>query len=285
MINFIKYRLIYFAISSLVIGFGFFSFLSHGYPFSLDFVGGGLLEFQSVSKSASDKARGYINQKKINADFQKTNTGFVLKSKDLDKKTADRLAKELEKKYKLKKIRFEVVGPSIGKENIQKTIIASIIATLSILVYVGLTYKNWRFAVGAIASLFHDLLVLLGFWSVAGWLFGYEFDVLFITALLTTMSFSVHDTIVIFDKIQDEKKHQQNLSLEESTNLALNLTIMRSLNNSLTVVIMLSALLILGGDSLRPFVLSLLVGTITGTYSSPFVATPVYYLLEKRRQP
>jgi preprotein translocase subunit SecF len=110
---------------------------------------------------------------------------------------------------------------------------------------------------------------------------GFEFDTLFITALLTTMSFSVHDTIVIFDKIKEEKTKTR--SLKDTINYALNLTMMRSINNSSTEVFMLSALIILGGQTIKPLATSLLIGTFTGAYSSPFVATPIYYFLEKRR--
>ena len=130
----------------------------------------------------------------------------------------------------------------------------------------------------------HDFLVVVGSYSLLSHFFGAEFDSMFVTALLTTMSFSVHDTIVIFDKIREYLKEEGKGSIEYYANRALTETMVRSLNNSMTIVFMLLALVLLGGTTIRFFSLTLLIGTITGTYSSPFVATPLLVWLEKRRK-
>ena len=132
----------------------------------------------------------------------------------------------------------------------------------------------------AIAAMLHDFLVLIGMYALSR-PFGAEVDALFITSLLTTMSFSVHDTIVVFDKIR-EYKGTSGLSLEILANKALTETMIRSINNSITIMLMLVPLVFMGGDSIRFFAAALLIGTITGTYSSPFVATPLLVFFEKK---
>ena len=281
MINFIKYRFWFLAFSLSVIVLGLYFILVHGFVYSIDFIGGGLIEFDaSADKSA--KAERLMEKDYPELDFQKTNTGFIIKSTSLDKQRADKVVKNLSQELKIKKTRFELVGASVSSTNVYKIVVAVLLAILGILGYVAFQFKEWRFGVAAISALIHDSLVLVGLWAILGYYWGVELDVLFVTALLTTMSFSVHDTIVIFDKIQEEEHQGSFGRLSERINWALNLTMMRSLNNSLTVVIMLSSLIILGGESTRAFAVSLMIGTITGTYSSPFVATPIYYLLAKK---
>ena len=129
--------------------------------------------------------------------------------------------------------------------------------------------------------MFHDLIVLVGSFSLLGHFFGVEVDSLFVTALLTTLSFSVHDTIVVFDRIREIKKTTPGLKIREIYDIAFSETMVRSLNNSLTIIFMLLALVLLGGISVRWFALALLIGTITGTYSSPFIASPTLIFLHE----
>ena len=145
------------------------------------------------------------------------------------------------------------------------------------------TFKSFYFAVSAILALLHDILVVVGTYSLMSHFFGAEVDLLFVTALLTTMSFSVHDTIVIFDKIREYGVADKS-EIENYANKALTETLIRSLNNSMTIIFMLLALLLLGGSTIRFFIASLLIGTITGTYSSPFVATPILVWLMSRKK-
>ena len=185
------------------------------------------------------------------------------------------------KKEIAKQVRIERVNPSMSSDNVVKTLAAVGIAAAGILLYISYSFRNVRYAIAALIALFHDTGMLLCAWSVLGRFFGAEFDLLFITALLTTMSFSVHDTIIIFDKIAEEQKNGSYNSLEETVNAALTLTIGRSFNNSFTVVIMLTAMILLGGETIRWFATALLLGTLFGTYSSPFIATPLFYFLKE----
>ena len=153
------------------------------------------------------------------------------------------------------------------------------VAIFGILLYISFTFKKLSYGVAAVTALLHDLLVLFGMYALLS-RFGAEVDTLFITAVLTTMSFSVHDTIVMFDKIR-EYKRTSGLSIEILANKALTETIVRSVNNSLTIILMLIPLIFFGGAAVKFFAAALLIGTITGTYSSPCIATPLLVLLEE----
>lgn len=175
---------------------------------------------------------------------------------------------------------YEYVGPTIGQETIKKTYISIALATLAILTYISFTFKNLKFGVCAILAMLHDTLILLGSFCLLGHLFQFQTDLLSVTAVLMTLSFSVHDTIVVFDRIRELNKNSQTDS-KSSINQAITDTIIRSLNNSLTIIFMLLALLLMGANSVKNFILALLIGTLIGTYSSTFTAAPLLIIWAK----
>jgi len=284
MINFLKYRWLYLLISTIVIGTGLFSIVRWGFRYSIDFTGGSNFEFQTNKAIEKNRLIKILNQNKISVvDLKMTNKNVQLRSKALDQKQESSLKKSLESELKMKitVLRSETVGPILGKEAINKTLIASVLAITGILIYMSFAFKSFNFAFAAVLAMFHDLLVVIGTYSLLTHFFGAEVDTMFVTAVLTTMSFSVHDTIIIFDKIREYHKEGEALEMDFASNKALNETLIRSLNNSMTIVFMLLALTLMGGSTIRFFILTLLIGTITGTYSSPFVATPILVWLEK----
>ncbi|OGK29057.1 protein-export membrane protein SecF [Candidatus Roizmanbacteria bacterium RIFCSPLOWO2_01_FULL_40_42] len=287
MINFLKYRWLYFAISAIVIGAGILSMARFGFRYSIDFVGGTTLEYR-VNKSVSENTLGSFLQKEgvEIVDLETIEGKIGLRTKALDEKQESALRKNLQKDLGLKTelLRFETVGPVLGRETMYKTITAAIVAVIAILLYMSFSFKGVNFALSAILALLHDFLVVVGTYSLLSYFFKAEVDTLFVTALLTTMSFSVHDTIVVFDKIREYKKTEGRGNVEEYANRALTETFVRSINNSMTIVFMLLALILLGGSTIRFFIVALLIGTITGTYSSPFIATPILVWLEKRKR-
>lgn len=286
MINFLKYRWLYFVISFLIIGSGLFSIIRWGFKYSIDFIGGTNLEYQ-INKNVDIKTINnvFIKNEIETISLSKDKRNYLIRTKPIDEKKELAIRKEIENstKAKLTISRFETVGPVIGKETINKTILASILAIVGILIYMSFAFKSFYFALAAILALIHDFLVVVGTYSLFSRFFGAEVDLLFVTALLTTMSFSVHDTIVIFDKIREYGTADKS-EIEFYANKALTETMVRSLNNSMTIIFMLLALILLGGATIRFFVLALLVGTISGTYSSPFVATPILVWLTKRNR-
>ncbi|OGK11815.1 protein-export membrane protein SecF [Candidatus Roizmanbacteria bacterium RIFCSPLOWO2_01_FULL_37_12] len=286
MINFLKYRWLYLLVSTVVIGAGISSMVVWGFRYSIDFAGGTNLEYE-INKNIDQKQAGNIlKENKVEVlTVQVNKNKLIIRSKTFDEKKELEIRKDLDSKLKAKTtlLRFETVGPVIGKETIRKTLIASLIAMVGILLYMSFAFKSFYFAASAILALIHDILVVVGTYSLLSHFFGAEVDLLFVTALLTTMSFSVHDTIVIFDKIREYGTADKS-EIENYANKALTETLIRSLNNSMTIIFMLLALILLGGSTIRFFIIALLTGTITGTYSSPFVATPILVWLLKRKK-
>ncbi len=287
MFNFLKYWKLYLTISSIVIGVGLISMLLWGFDYSIDFVGGTSVEYSYKPAVSQDKVKTFLEQKKIELqEISQKNRVISFRTKSIDEKKEAELRAQMEKdlKTKITVLRSETVGPTIGRETVNKTLVATGIAILGILLYVAYAFRNFNFAMAAIGALFHDILVVVGSYSLFSHFFGAQLDTLFVTALLTTMSFSVHDTIVVFDQIREYKKKFGTGNIEDYANKALTDTMVRSLNNSITIILMLVALVILGGSTIKLFALTLLIGTITGTYSSPFVATPLAVWLEKRKK-
>ena len=287
MINFLKYKIVYLVISSVVIFTGAFFVFKYGFIFSIDFTGGTNLRYKINKDVREEKVKGLLNNLKIKySDVSVANKNIYIKSVPINEIKELEIRNKLEKENKIKAdlLLFESVGPAVGQDTINKTIIASLLGILAILGYIAFAFKGFNFALSAILALVHDILVLVGIYSVVSYFFKAEIDTLFVTAALTTMSFSVHDTIVIFDKIREYIKLEGKKNMELNANKALTETMVRSLNNSMTIVFMLLALILLGGSTIRFFIVALLIGTITGTYSSPFVATPILVWLEKRKR-
>lgn len=286
MIDFLKYRWFYVLISLIVIGMGIFSIIRWGYRYSIDFVGGTNLEYQLKNKKDIDVVKNNLKKNNVEViEMNQADAVISIRAKALSSAQSESLENDLRGAlgpYRTV-LRSETVGPTLGKETLTKTLIASVLAIIGILVYMSFAFKSLNFALAAILAMMHDFLVVVGMYSLFSHFFKAQVDTLFVTALLTTMSFSVHDTIIIFDKIREYKAAGMDDDVNHYANKALTETLVRSLNNSMTIVFMLLALTLLGGVTIRFFALTLLVGTITGTYSSPFIATPILVWLEKKK--
>lgn len=248
--NWMRYRLLYLVISFFALGAGIFGYFKWGFKVGIDFTGGVVAEYKfpdGQSKVFKYGTKTPEEAEKIRADFK--NQGAI-------------------------EIRFENVGPSIGPEMVKKTAYALVISASLILLWIAYQFKSIKFGISATLATLHDSLVLLGSFSLLGHFMGAEIDFLFVTAMLTVLSFSVHDTIVVYDRIRESKKKFSG-SVYELANEAISKTMVRSLNNSFTIIFMLVALILLGGETIRWFAVALLIGTISGTYSSPFVAVPI----------
>jgi preprotein translocase subunit SecF len=262
-----------------------FSLFRFGLKPSIDFTGGTLLEITAISgikKEMLEKTAEKISLPVANIQQSQGGT-YILRIKPEGSEKTQMFLNALEKDSNIQAqlLRNETVGPVLGRELLQKALIAAVFAIICILLYIAYAFKNVTYGIAAIVALTHDLLVVLGGFSILGIIKGVEIDTLFVTAILTTMSFSVHDTIVVFDRIREMKKRGFRGTVEEITDAALTQTMSRSLANSVTIIIMLLALVLLGGETIRWFAVALLVGTISGTYSSPFVAVPVFLFLRR----
>lgn len=252
MILWMKYRWLYLLISGVVLISGIFSMVRWGFKVGIEFTGGVVAEYKFPD-----------------------GTNKVFRYPPMDEAGAQKIRSEF-KTQNATEISFDNVGPSVGPELIKKTLYALALSAGLILLWVAYQFKSLKFGVSATLATVHDSLVLLGSFSLLGHFMGAEIDFLFVTAMLTILSFSVHDTIVVFDRIRERKKKiGMGMDLKILANEAISETMVRSLNNSFTIIFMLVALVLMGGDSTKWFAVALLIGTISGTYSSPFVAISI----------
>ncbi|MFZ5844914.1 MAG: protein translocase subunit SecF [Patescibacteria group bacterium] len=286
MIRFSKYLWLYFLISALVLVPGAASLVFFGLRPAIDFTGGNLVEVRLVPPvSPPDLSELVAKQNLPLVGMQLTSKNtYLLRFKPLGSQENTQFEKGLAETFgqNYQVIRNESVGPILGKELLIKSVFAATLAIIGILLYIAYAFKSFKYGTAAVLALFHDLLVVVGSFSLLGYFFKIEVDTLFVTAFLTTMSFSVHDTIVVFDRIREFVKRGERLSFDQVCDRALTETMGRSLANSMTIIFMLLALVLMGGATIRWFAVALLIGTISGTYSSPFVATPILILWERK---
>lgn len=278
-----KYRLIYFALSLLVIIPGVISLLKFGLKPSIDFTGGTVWEIKINTEKPQPSLEESLSDDRI-VTIEGRASSFIIHAKPLSQEEHLELKQTLEEKVgEIEEIRFETVGPTLGKELLQKTLIAVAIAATFILLFIAWRFRELTFGLAALIAMFHDTFILAGVFSILGVVKGIEVDTLFVTAVLTVLSFSVHDTIVVFDRIRESRRLYPQASFEALVNKSVVETLARSINNSMTIIFMLLSLYLLGGDTTKNFALALLIGTITGTYSSTFTAAPLLVIFEKRK--
>ncbi len=194
----------------------------------------------------------------------------------------EQLVGDLEDQFGFSETRvLNTIGPIIGSELIRSSLIIITVGEIFIMLYLWYRFRNFRFGVSAIVALIHDVIVVVGAFAIMGYFFGLEFDALFVTAILTVIGFSVHDTIVVFDRIRENRLRHAGEPFGAIVNHSILQTLGRSINTSLTVIVTLSALLLLGPVSIRTFALALLIGIISGTYSSIFNASQVLVVWEE----
>jgi len=289
-----KKRNIYFIFSGILFLIGLFSIIFIKMNLGLDFSGGTLAEIEftkTVNKETVENTISnldFIKQKVV----QKTgNNSYLIRINQLESNQIDNFKSTLKDKigdYTLN--RLEIVGPTISKDITNKAFLAIILAIIGIILYVAYAFRSvpkpansWRFGVCAILSLVHDVIITMGIYIILGKFFGFEIDSLFVVGMLTILGFSVHDTIVVFDRIRENLKiHHSNMNFAQIVNSSVAQTFARSLSTSLTLILVLLALLFLGGESIRSFVVLLLIGVSFGTYSSIFVASPLLIAWQNR---
>jgi len=292
--NLIKYRNLFFAFSLLIIVPGLVAFTVWGLKLGIDFTGGTIWEvkFSELQSVDTNEVRKLLDENGAqSAQVAATSQNSTLiRMKATDENKINELKSKLNEKFKKTEIiRLDTVGPTISKELTNKAMLAVAVAIVGIVLYITWSFRSipkptssLAFGFCTVFALVHDVIVVVGIFAILGHFFAIEVDSLFITALLTVIGFSVHDTIVVFDRIRENLK-KSNLPFEEVINGSLLQTMSRSLNTSLTAVFVLLALFLFGGESIKYFVLALLVGIISGTYSSIFNAAPLLVTWNNQR--
>lgn len=287
MFNIIKHKKYYFIFSFLLIIPGVISLILYGLNLSIDFTGGSRIALQfpvTVNQREVEDTRGIFSREGIEvATIQRSTNTIFLRTEEISEKENTKVLRELTKKYKsVREEEFITIGPTIGRETAIKALQAVVTSSILIIIYIAWSFRkvpkptsSWRFGVGAVVALVHDVLVLLGIFSLLGHFYGVEIDSLFITAVLTVIGFSVHDTIVVFDRIRENLLREAGQPFEKIVNDSILQTLNRSLNTSFTALLVLLAMLLFGGESTRWFILALFIGIASGTYSSIFNAAPL----------
>ncbi|MDQ5944125.1 MAG: Protein-export rane protein SecF [Patescibacteria group bacterium] len=282
--NIVGRRKLWFAISILVILPGIIALALWGLKPGIDFAGGQVMEVGKTSEV--EKVKPVFEAAGVK-DITVTTTGsgtVLVRYRDAEGKSSADTNEEIKAalaQIGAEQVSYESVGPAVSRDITRNAVISVALAAVAIVIFLAISFRNapppvspWSFGVTAVIALLHDTLALLGIFAILGKLYNVEVDALFITAVLTTIGFSVHDTIVVFDRIRENLKRYTH-SFEIIVNDSIVETIARSLSTSITVLFTLLALLIFGGESIRLFVLALLLGVLLGTYSSIFNAAPM----------
>lgn len=294
----VNYRKIWYAFSALLVIASLFSIFYFGLKLGIDFTGGSLLEVEFKD----DRPAIFFLQKTVgelnfgNISLQPTgDKGFFIRSRALSEEEHQKLLSALSETASLNEIRFDSIGPVIGKELQRKSIYAIVIVIIMIILYIAFAFRkvsaglsrgdrgisSFKYGLMAVVALIHDVSLPAGVFAVLGKYLGVEIDILFITAILTVLGFSVHDTIVVFDRVRENLRKGIGQSFDETVGVSLKQTMVRSINTSLTVLLVLFALFFFGGETTKYFSLALIIGVAIGTYSSIFLASPLLVTLHK----
>jgi preprotein translocase subunit SecF len=292
-LNILGKRYFFFGLSLFLIIPGFLIIILRGLPISIDFTGGSLLEieFNSGDAPPSEELIGFFAEREIvDVTVQTTGRGSVIiRAPFLEDETRLGLVDSLEQEFQsgITLLRFDSVGPVIGREVTNRAAIAITVASVLVVGYITLAFRGvqnaFRYGICAILAMLHDVALIFSVVAIGSLFFGWQVDSLFFTALLTVIGFSMQDTIVVFDRVRENFNIYRKLPFETLVNHSIVQTLQRSINTQLmTVEFMLLALVLYGGVTLRQFALVLLVGLLSGTYSSIFIAAPVLVVWEKR---
>lgn len=295
--NIIKHRKIFLSVSGILVLASIVAVAIFGLRPGIDFVGGTLWQIKAPTldeRTGGDNIKIFFQDelgiKNLTVYPESRNQSFLIRLRHISEDEHQQYLQALNGEFgEIEELRYETIGPTIGKELKRKSIWAFVFVLLGISLYIAFAFrkvsmpiKSWKYGIVALVTLFHDVLIPVGFLAVFGWKLGIDLDTNFIVALLVIMGFSVHDTIVVFDRIRENiliNRHR--LKLEEIVNQSVNQTITRSINTSLTLVFVLLMLFFMGPASLKYFILVILLGTIIGTYSSIFVASPLLTIWHK----
>ncbi|MBD3238264.1 MAG: protein translocase subunit SecF [Candidatus Moranbacteria bacterium] len=314
MLKIIQHKKVYLIFSGLLMLVSIMALSIFGLNLGIDFTGGSLMRIQTNQDQINTQdIKQILNQKQQEPEFQDilgnytvqpvTENQFLIKTTHLEEKDHQQILQILKKQLNNKQanteqvnnpiteIKYDSIGPTIGKElkgNAQKAILVVLVA---IVIYIALAFKkvssqlnkyeSLRYALVAIIALIHDILITLGIFSVLGHFYNVQIDSYFIAALLTILGYSVNDTIIVLDRIRENILKKGNQAFEAVVNKSVNQVIGRSINTSITTLIVLFAILLFGGETIYYFVLTLIIGIISGTYSSIFLASPLLVVFKK----
>lgn len=301
-IPFIVNRKIWYIVSSILVVTSIVSIIVFGLHFGLDFTGGSLLEvsYAKLRPDIPTLTNILMDLGQSSARVQPSGElSMIIRLPEIPEETHQYILSALaerstnsDKENTINELRFESFGSSLGGELKSRSVYAIFLVLIAIIIYISLSFRkvthpvsSWKFGMAAVIALIHDALIVIGAFSLLGMIFGTEINSYFVTALLTLLGFSVHDTIVTIDRVREKVITQRGKPFDELVDISINETLARSINTSATTLFSLIAIYFFGGESIKDFSLALIIGIIVGTYSSIFIAAPLlvtFHLLSKR---
>lgn len=295
MFTFVQKRRWFFLFSAILLSAGVIAMIvsaaATGAPLhlSVDFTGGSLLELQFQRAMSPSEVRAVFDEAGLadtTVQTARSEDDVIIRTKPMQVGTKDALEAKLRERFgDFTELRFDSVGPTVGRETTRAAGLAILAASLAILFFIAIAFRNvpnaFRYGVCAIAKMLHDVLFLIGFASLMGLLAGWEVDSLFLTAVLTVVGFSVQDVIVVFDRIRENITRRRGESFETIVNRSLLETLHRSLATQLNGMFVMVAIIFFGGITIRQFILAMLVGMLCGTYSSLCIGVPLLVVWER----
>jgi len=274
----IEKRKIFYIISAILIIGSLFSLISSGLNLGIDFKGGSILHVKIDSSVSSAQVREVLAEFKLEkAEVQKSGDEFYIRTEVLDQEQTNTIMDALNKKFtNVEFLSADSVGATIGSELTRNAILALAIAAVLMLLYITVRFE-WTFGVAAVLAIIHNVIVVLGVFSVLQW----EINSAFIAAVLTVIGYSINDTIVIFDRVRENRRKMRKPDYTELLNTSIMQTLNRSLNTVLTSAFALVALLLFGGPTIHSFITAMLIGFVVGAYSSIFIASPLWYEIKR----
>ena len=284
--NIIKYRKFWVIFSAVLVLLGILTIILVRPKAGIDFTGGTLIEIKTEQAPSisvvRDKIKGALNGEEL--IIQESGQGqYIIRTKALEESDYNKFEAAVKQALPdVNILRHESIGATVGKSLTQRAFIGIGLAALLIIIYLAYAFRSvprsvssWAFGIIAITALIHDLIFSFAVYSIVGKFAGYEVEGMIVVAALTILGFSVHDTIVVFDRVRENIIRHPQRTLAENTEISVNQTFARSLNTSLTVILVLVSMFLLGGSTIKPFVFMLITGIAVGTYSSIFVASPL----------
>jgi preprotein translocase subunit SecF len=291
---FLRYRKIYFTLSGILILVSFACLGIFGLKPGIDFTGGSILEVKyEGERPAVETVRETLGGLIGPVSIQPTGSdGLLIRMQEINEETHQQVLGILKEGYQVEELRFELIGPVIGRELREKTTIVVILSLLAIVLYIAFSFRkiqrpisSWQYGLASLLALFHDVLIPIGILAILGEYYAIQITIPVIVALLMILGYSINNTVVVFDRIRENLLKRVGNTFAETVDRSLNQTLARCLNTSLTTLFVLTAIFFLGGETLKYFALVLILGIIAGTYSSLFLVSPVLVTwLERRRK-
>ena len=292
-IPFIKHYKLYYFISGVLILVSIVCLAKFGLKFSIDFLGGSILEVDLEKRPANSVIQEKLNQLNLGEiTIQPTGeSGVILRLKSIDENTHQQIISSLNEISKVEEKRFESIGPTIGKELKGKTLLLVIISLMSLLIYIAIAFRkisgtisSWQYGVVSIITLAFDVLIPIAAFAILGKIYNIQFNIPIVAALLTILGYTINDKVIVFDRVRENLLRSREENFEELVNQSLNQIIGRSLSTGACTLLVLFSLFFFGGETLKYFALTLIVGIVIGTYSSLFIASPLLISWEKWRR-